>query len=863
MTDDILKEYYRWYEKTYAKVIGLNDFKKRADNLQINWLSESINEFKYEYSSIWRHEVLTNMRFYLYPKKTEYICTSFKITRKAETSIFKAKNIQYHSIYAILYTSVSFDDSSDGLSSEKNNKKSKKSENVGKPVFKHEFVTVCPTFKSADGEYRHRFISCAQLLGTYDLFKEAYNNVEEHITNQLYEDNILLEANFIIPDFSNNVNIIDKKDKITKALKKDLDKNRFAILFYISAWIIDFNRFINKRLENHIADGYKEAMFSTNDESFYNKWIKVYGDKINEMVAKLIRFKKDLKQSVSALEIGQKFVPITISDTEQIGNIKHTPWKEMYINSLLGDLVINGITPSLPIFNDWFLIMGNDFTFWDNRISHLKLDHSEIATDIVKKLEIARKGTYMIDPIKKKEMYLSFNMEGLSEAIDIPMEYAEQQIILSNIILCSLNEHVGKTLADLPSLLMDDNYYKLFYGPLFQNYYLFSKLIFEYIYCLFSLNSFLGIIHGDLHLNNVTLFLKRMFISSKDNKTPLMINPHIIYEVFTKPNDFDQKSNDFDQKSDKQTEATEQGKSDIFIFPHFGSTACIIDFSRAFLSYNFLIKHFNESTTEEVIFYQRTRIARTLEREIPDFYQSNKDKIQIALLEDFNSCYKVFMAIDSYKLSKGVISLINFDVLGQKDRVKKYVDYNLVTKSILPLLEKINSISYDYLTSNFISIFNKKNIDHVENINLIIIKECFKSNHIKNFEPPLHNGVKKITLADYFTNANNIKYNTRNYDDFPETVKFDYIIEHKIPVEQMGIENYENYKKYNEYEPVTIKLNNIKETIIKNKPERRGLNELYKNDIAKNIGVDKHSKKDKAKDFTNESSEIGQFYFET
>jgi len=787
-----LQEYFRWYEKKYAETINLDRLLKTADELQMKWLHRAVENFNFPFSSIWRHEVLSTMRYYIAPRKIEYICTSFKIFRKGSTSYFKDPKVQYHSIYAILYSY--YDPKEEKLS--------------------FEFVACCPTFKSADGEYRHRFIAVSQLISLSQRCINIFGDIEKHILKQMQDGDVSIEAEYLLPKY------LETPDKILKKIKAEIDKLRLPILCYVAGFIKDFERFINGRSENHICDGYQKAMFHHNDEVFYEKILK-YKEEIEHTLLLLSRFKKNPEQKTLVLEIGQKFIPLTIHDVEETNNIGLTPWREIYINNLLSNVVINGISPTFPIFNDWFFIQGNSFGFWDNKVSQIKLDHSEIASEVVKKLEKARTGTYVIDPINKQEIYLSYNMEGLSEAIEIPMDYAEQEIILADMILCTLNEHVGRTMADMPKLLYYGDYERDI-GPIFKHIDVFSKYVFEFIDGLLAMNS-AGVVHGDLHLNNFTLFVKRPI-------DPERINPklvHIIYNVI----------------------------ENNYIFPHFGFNSCFIDFSRAFINRERLSQDFDENQVIAIMSQQRKRMMRVLEREIPDFVNSFKHELEVALLDNIDAAFKIFMAVDAYKLSRGMMHLIQLDVLTNKDLLKKFGDIEVIQNQIVPLLEKIHKISEHYLTNNLSLLIQRKiNIDQLDNINLIIIKECFEQYMIQNFTPPLKDGESFIHLVDYFSSNNTLRYNTQIYDKFPETIKLEYVIEHKIPLEDIGYQNYQNYREYLEKEKVPEKIQQIQAEYISDKPERRG-SPLYELS-----GKEQKKEMEKKIQKLNESS---AFYYET
>ena len=774
--DEKLKKYYKWYEETYSKIINLNKLENKIDDMQDKILKTSLKKFEYGVSSIWRHEVLSYIRYYAQIKDTEYICISFKISRVGDSSILKNKMNYYSTIYAIMYATYD----------EKNNK----------IIF--EYVSSCPTFNSADGEYRHRFLKLDQIFNIYNENKEFFNEIEKYVINQLKNKKIIFDTNYILPNDNLDKNK-QKNKKILDLLKKEIEKIRLKLILYMTSWIIDVNRYIEGKLDNHIAIGYKEAMFAYNDEDFYNNLLKKIGiDKYNNIVVNLFRYLKFNDNKYSPLELGQKFIPLTIYDMESMGDAKLAPWREIYSASLVGNLVINGISPTFPIFNDWFLIQGNSPEFWSNSVSKVKFKYSEIASEIVKELEHARKSTYTINPITQKEVYISYNFEGLSKAIDIPMDYAEQEIIFADVILCTITEHVGRTLADTPALMLHETY-QITYGPIYKNFSIFSKLMFEYTYGLYCLNIKLGIIQGDLHLNNVTIFIKKSVINPV-NKEWYVINPHVIYHI---------------------------GKSDYYIFPTYGSTACIIDFSRSFIDREHLLKQFGFEMTESIIYHQRIRIMRTLERDLPDFYTAYKEKIEIVLLSDFDTVFKIFMAIDIYKLSKSFSSMINFDILTNKIKLETYADKEVLEESSLPLLTKISNMAYTYITSNLIQLFeNKLNKNTLDNLNLLVLKECFKSFNMETYNAPLHNGEKFISIIDYFSAENELLYDCRMYDKFPETVKLDYIIKNKVPTDELGLKNYQEHLEYLRKEALGENIEKIERQIIEDKRKRRGSPEI-------------------------------------
>lgn len=819
-------DYKKWFESIYGNIINIKKLDKKADNNKNKWLKLAVQNFVYKYSSIWRFENLSEIKHYLYPKKTEYICTSFKIFRKSSTSIIQNKNNDEYinTIYAMMYSS--YDEKTNEINCE--------------------FISASPTFRSSDGEYRHRFISVNQFINIYETNIKLTDMVEQHLIQQLDSGDIWFDINHIIPNNSKETAI---------KLNKIIDTKRFAILFYVSSWFVDFIRYHNKVIENHINEGFVNAMFSKDDVDLY-KLINENNTLFNigNIQIKFTKHRRDENHSTMSLELGQKFIPVSIYDVESVNDLTLSPWREIYIAKLVSNLIINGISPNYPLYNDWFFIQGNTNNFWSNKISHIKIQHSEITKKIVKSIEAARRGAFIINPIDKKELYLSYNMEGLSQAIEIPMDYAEQEIILADYILCSLTEHLGRTLADVPALMMYDEYNTMIAGPMFKNFSLFSKMIFEYCYGLYCLNDKYGIVHGDIHLNNVTIFNKRHIVKTVYDQVdrnkmpdvyPLVINPHVIYNIVT---------------NDKEL---------YYIFPSSGCNAGIIDFSRAFI-YNDIIKKEFGDKYDIILNDQKRRLMKTLEKEIPDFYNSNKDNLELTLINNFNETYKIFMGVDMFKLSRGILSMVH-NVMNNKIYVEKYVNKSCIIEKVIPLLEKINDISYKYITNNFMRLFKllPKQTFHVENINLTLIKECFEQFNLDKYTPPLHNGDYHISIIDFFSTGNELKYDIRNYGTIPEISKLDYIIKNNIDVDKLGIDNFYKILDYINNETIESKIDKIQNLVINSKKIRRGYfdnldieddNNINDND---NIVNNVNNKPELTKEFQDLSSNIESYYFDT
>ena len=110
--------------------------------------------------------------------------------------------------------------------------------------------------------------------------------------------------------------------------------------------------------------------------------------------------------------------------------------------------------------------------------------------------------------------------------------------------------------------------------------------------------------------------------------------------------------------------------------------------------------------------------------------------------------------------------------------------------------------------------------------------------------------LSESTLIDYFSIDNEMKYNIREYDKFPPNIKLEYVVEHKIPVEQIGLRNY--HKKIKTEKIEEEKVYELQESEKASKSARRGKPEVSEMD---------KSEKNKLSEELKETSD--SFYYDT
>jgi hypothetical protein len=339
---------------------------------------------------------------------------------------------------------------------------------------------------------------------------------------------------------------------------------------------------------------------------------------------------------------------------------------------------------------------------------------------------------------------------------------------------------------------MESEQYRINLGPILQSYDLFAKYIFEYVYGAYCLNSVLGVVHTDLHLNNATVYNKR-FLWNSETKAYTFPNPRILYQVGGK----------------------------LYLFPHYGSYSCIIDFSRALLDREHLETNFPPEDVPHIIDDQKRRILKTYMRDLPDFHHDFHKQLEQTLIINYDCVHRLVEAIDVYKISTGWLYLIK-ELLGNPKRLALYGDRKMLEKQAVPLLQKLQHSSLQYLTVRMQELFKDPihtTLAQIPHPNLRILEEAF-AGHVLSAT----NNVKDTMLLDYHCAENPITYHTnQGYEHFPPTVRLDYVEKHRVPGEVEAVSRWHHYEEYLESHPTEEAIASVVEQALEERAERRDL----------------------------------------
>lgn len=650
----------------------------------------------------------------------------------------------------------------------------------------HELYCASASLLSRDGEYRQRINPVYSLQRIIDKFTDVWEDLEEYVMEKVkrYNWNTFTESFYPVNELK----------EYAEEMESDLAGRRFDVKFLVICWFVEFVNIANNIKINHINKlflvimRFKDKIEVEKDLKFYNQLIETHSaEKINLLHNNLNCYTHAPVVGTSRqLKLGQKIIPLNLSEVQNPFNIRYKPWREYLISEKIQSLVVNSVCSGVPLLGDYFYIRNARKTLFDNYVQYMKLEHSEQAIGIARKLIEAQRSTFkskgfnnrtvdgkerveknkhdkLIETYKDSsdgpdsyneiEEWLSNKFRLLHEKIADPIEFSREEIIMSEMAMCVTSEYVGRTFYDALNIVKDNKTYAADTGDMYENYDTWAKYMFELIYTLYCLNSLHGVIHGDLHLNNFTLH--PLYFSNFKNLNDLK-NPSMVYAL---------------------------DKNHYYAFPSKQYHIVIIDFSRSIIRPSFLdsfenfelmnakkmkfsgkgkIQIIKPEERSEFFHEQVVRVVKFYELYFPDYIATKKSQISLLLLNNFDRLFPILGGIDSYM---SVNNLILFFRKNGYD--KKYIKH-------FKLLEDIFFTAETELTENFEKFINDSQLlsNSVSYTNKKILDQHFKEYLIIS---PENNQIDKYIASSTTINAsiyeNKEIYNLSYYDKFPEYTK--------------------------------------------------------------------------------------------
>jgi hypothetical protein len=747
------------------------------DELQKYYTNTNLNSLKYFYNNkYYKFNKLTNYSLNINKYVNGIVITNDFILSKTNTILTVCKVIRNKKTlnYGFIYGTIK-DNSVNNL-----------------------FTLLSLSSVSKDGEYKHNLLNFKYIDFLFK--KSIIITIFEYLNNNYKNDEIHLNIDIY------NLN----KKNIKKTYKQKLKNNILLLKLYTIVWIFElYNKHINGDILN-IDENHFNILISPKDLLFFQEIYKNNKLEIDNIIPLITNYNNSNK-----LEFGQKLLPFNYNQLKDYKHLIHFQWKELLANRIINNLIYNNISACFSLFVDWILITKSDKNLYNNNEIFKKINYSDQIKHILQLLYLAKSNLLKLNNVQDKNKLIS----KLEKKLHNLIELTQSNMLMSNVSLSFISEYSGVTLFNYLNLSLQNKQIINNIGNLMDDYDIFAKYIFEIIYSLYSLN-LKGIIHGDLHLNNITLNLNNPF---NDNKSVLydlnnIFNNDIIkyiknYPYLYETNDeisspFKKNSNDLNNLNNSDEQHLNK-LSECFLFKHNGYFPCIIDYGRSFLLLKLIDEDIIEiektSVRQKYIKNETKRVINELNKIFPNYIKNNMHKLKFLFKnKNFNILFIYFTAYDTFTFITNLLIFMK----------KTSLNYNInINPRIINLLSSISKKSYYYLEQ----ILNEDNYTSNKTHqfpNYLLLKEMFPEYIAtqKTLDTEINHYFNLININKYYSlkdisninkniilnyiNSSKLSNNEKNKlkNRFSNIINSDIIYNNEMEVEKIINKEYYNIK---------------------------------------------------------------------
>nr|BCY04553.1 hypothetical protein [Abalone asfa-like virus] len=485
-----------------------------------------------------------------------------------------------------------------------------------------EYVGLGATYISNDGEFRPRFITFDEFNEGCQILTDVFDVLETALLKKIQNNKI---------EFS-----------VYPAIQSDRDNDRFqyfdneplALRSFIALLLCDIQAKASGEYKSHHNEDYIELL----DHVVDTKMEKYIWSVLNTHPNRNAVNKFISGNLTGGFSIGQKMIPLTRLELANVHNINFGVWRELYLNSLTTDLVINDISPNFAIFNQWTLILSHQHLYEGGLLAK-KMDRSEM--------------------LRAKEDDIT-DESKLQKVMNDAIVYSFRAVLYTS-------QMVGPAISELLKKIKTVPYLSPAFLELFNNSDVFDGFLFGLCYGCATLHRRLSCVHSDLHLNNVTYY-------SESDCWKLQADGSGFKKYIEKPT--------------SSYVMGEKGEIDTFVIHHPNGHPCLIDFSKSIIGpaqKKLITSYFGEGFVAPFFEAQNPRIYSTIAHYFPEFYKANKEKIHQATFEQI---FNLLTAVDYYALAFNLLIFLKQgkDVLSpppyifeQCERMKK-ISFEFFTK---------------------------------------------------------------------------------------------------------------------------------------------------------------------------------------
>ena len=499
------------------------------------------------------------------------------------------------------------------------------------------YITVSPTFTSRDGEFRRRTLSltsfmesCAASTAQLAPFEEALLRLQSVSELTLYTET------FGDPN---------------SAVDQTINESRLAVLALSVALMLDLWDNRELLIAVHVFPDY--ARFITAIATATPALIEASHD--IDIVTRM-RFVRGSNDRFSVVS-GIKLIPMFVREVNQPFDLNLGAWRELEVAKAVGDLVVSYVSPAFPLFNQWSYVERTGPELFENLAMHERYRRSQQMSGSITDLRKSR-CALSLDCASEAPLepeLRTYHTEELSAYLYESLEYAQSHLLVSDTTMMHSIEDVGRTLHSWPTYVRRDLTVPPSHLTLFSDLGSFARLMFDYVWGAHCLHERLGVVHGDLHANNLTVYwwgrAERVEQVTQLGSAKFEVKYKAAYEdpvmLYV---------------------AGPRGEADSYVFPAAGISGCLIDYSRAILGPAFRPRLEAGRTPQFATNFYRdqvNRVMRLLHRYAPEYVAANQDAIKGAAFADFESVFRALCAVDFIAI--GMSAAIAIEVAGAAD----------------------------------------------------------------------------------------------------------------------------------------------------------------------------------------------------
>lgn len=538
-------------------------------------------------------------------------------------------------------------------------------------AFEHKKFCISPSLISCDGEYRRRFNNARSIGILPAKFPNEWNAVELAVRKKVEKKGWVVTENTYYPT--------EASKTVSNTLPESIRERDMTMFFLQATWLVNTIDHIRGVQENHINKKYQKIVLGDmkSDVAALKSIMSKFGGTIEVIYNVLTHVNANPNYPISynLLEMGQKLVPLNIAEVQNPFDMAFKPWKEYLISNRMSSLVASGIACGFSVITKWLYIKNTSKGLFDNEIQYQRMEKGRMAKEIAQLLANARDRSILDPKIHQAATMIVDKFKHLKSLIQAPIDFCKEEIIMSNVALCIISEYVGKTFLDATVICGRSAYYRDQLGdPFGGGYDIFCRYMFELLYNLYCMNRYMGLIHGDLHLNNVAIRQKKIsvgynFADVKD--------PKILFVI-----------------DDMQ-----------FLMPTKDYNTCIIDFSRSSIHRDkmdlFKISYIEKSfksmaRAEQIDAVDRERLIRLYINLFPDSGE-HKAAMEALFVNHYDETFKILSVLDVYNFCNKAHTLFHSGVKGVTKVTKKHKSLlkKLVTLSETILRTEMNKLMFD------------------------------------------------------------------------------------------------------------------------------------------------------------------------